>query len=97
MYGCPESQSRGWMESYLIANMTNYAIGDSYFDKFFHSFYHMSYYWETAMMTLRFCVKFRNETMLDKGQWIPGNYNIYKIGVSCPSGIFRFFSNLMNF
>jgi hypothetical protein len=79
----------------LIADMTIYDIefgfDKSVFDKFFGDYYSSSYHAETSMMTLHFCVKIRNEAMLDKGQWIPGNYSIYKIGVSCPSGIYQFF------
>ncbi|XP_060552681.1 uncharacterized protein LOC132713961, partial [Ruditapes philippinarum] len=57
-YGCPESQSRGWLESFALIN-------DS---------------------TISFCVKFRNDSTLDQGQWIPGNYSIFKAGPSCPTG-----------
>jgi hypothetical protein len=90
IYGCPESQSRGWLKSYLIANMTNYNFDNAVLDKFFGEYRISQINSGEAIMILRFCVKFRNEAMLDKGQWIPGNYSIYKIGVSCPSGIFHF-------
>jgi hypothetical protein len=35
------------------------------------------------------CVKFRNDSTLDQGQWIPGNYSIFKAGPSCPTGIYK--------
>ncbi|XP_060589704.1 uncharacterized protein LOC132744930, partial [Ruditapes philippinarum] len=83
-YGCPESQSRGWLKSYLIGNITVNQDSNR-LHRFFGDYYVSSYHWKTSMMTLFLCVKFRNEAMLDKGQWIPGNYSIYKIGLSCPS------------
>jgi hypothetical protein len=59
-YGCPESQSRGWLKS-------NALIGGD---------------------LIPFCVKFRNDSTLDQGKWIPGNYSIFKAGPSCPTGIY---------
>jgi hypothetical protein len=41
---------------------------------------------QTEDVTIYFCVKFRNEATLDQEQWIPGDYSIYKIGSSCPTG-----------
>ena len=37
--------------------------------------------------TLRFCVKLRNDNVLDTENWIQGNYSIYRIGDECPKGI----------
>ncbi|XP_060571822.1 uncharacterized protein LOC132729999 [Ruditapes philippinarum] len=58
IYGCPESESRGWFKS-------NVNIGKVVFP---------------------FCVKYRNDSTLDQGQWIPGTYSIFKAGPSCPTG-----------
>ncbi|XP_060559297.1 single-stranded DNA-binding protein-like, partial [Ruditapes philippinarum] len=93
-YGCPESQSRGWFKSFLKVNMVVLSSSSdssstlngresepvSLFedDDFFKPPF------KTEDLKLYFCVKYRNETKLDQGQWIPGNYSIYKIGQSCP-------------
>ncbi|XP_060594415.1 uncharacterized protein LOC132748797 [Ruditapes philippinarum] len=93
-YGCPESLSRGWLKSFVKVNMVvlsnssekNTTIsgrksGDNFLfigDDFFKSPY------QTEDLKLYFCVKFRNDVILDQGQWIPGNYSIYRIGTSCP-------------
>ncbi|XP_060559201.1 uncharacterized protein LOC132719446, partial [Ruditapes philippinarum] len=95
-YGCPESQSRGWLKSKLKVKMVELSknsesvstvlgrnwdpdssfINDDYF-KSPHRLENWTHFY--------FCVKFRNDTALDKEQWIPGNYSIYKIGSSCPT------------
>ncbi|XP_060575568.1 uncharacterized protein LOC132733020 [Ruditapes philippinarum] len=93
-YGCPESQSRGWFKSFLKLNMvvpSNSSDSSSTLydreserkslfedDDFFKPPF------KTEDLKLYFCVKYRNETKLDQGQWIPGNYSIYKIGQTCP-------------
>ncbi|XP_060599977.1 uncharacterized protein LOC132753513 [Ruditapes philippinarum] len=95
-YGCPESQSRGWSKSFIKVKMVEFSknsesvptdldrnwkpyssiINDDYF-KPPHRIENWTFFY--------FCVKFRNDTALDKEEWIPGNYSIYKIGSSCPT------------
>ncbi|XP_060571781.1 uncharacterized protein LOC132729959 [Ruditapes philippinarum] len=93
-YGCPESQSRGWFKSLLKVNMIAInSSSDSYSTDYNRESERNSLFvdddffkppFKTEDVKLYFCVKFRNETKLDQGQWIPGNYSVYKIGQSCP-------------
>ncbi|XP_060605364.1 uncharacterized protein LOC132757886 [Ruditapes philippinarum] len=96
-YGCPESQSRGWSKSNLKVRMVeliknsesvssvlgrNWDPDSSYINDDYFKSPHGLENWTLFY----FCVKFRNDTALDKEQWISGNYSIYKIGSSCPTG-----------
>jgi hypothetical protein len=97
-YGCPESQSRGWFKSFLKVNMVVLSSSsDSSSTLYGRESERKSLFedddffkppFKTEDLKLYFCVKYRNETKLDQGQWISGNYSIYKIGQSCPLGIF---------
>jgi hypothetical protein len=98
-YGCPESQSRGWFKSFLSVSMITsentstvlYGDWKKRFRDLYSNLFNLYYNYGKDNLMIYFCVKFRNEPSLDKEHWIPGNYSIYKIGPSCPTGIYQFF------
>jgi hypothetical protein len=99
-YGCPESQSRGWSKGILKVKMVEFSknsesvpiVLDRNWEpnpSFINDDYFKSPHRMENWTLFYFCVKFRNDTALDKGHWIPGNYSIYKVGSSCPMGIYQ--------